>query len=49
MDLKNFYVSNDDIREIKIHIYAKRQTWTCTMWLSFSLIFRLLFIACTQK
>ena len=37
------------IREIKIHVYAKRQTWICTTWPSFPLIFRLLFIASTQK
>ena len=36
-------------REIKIHVYAKRQTWICTTWPSFPLIFRLLFIASTQK
>ena len=36
-------------REIKIHVYAKQQTWICTTWLSFPLIFRLLFIASTQK
>ena len=28
-------------REIKIHVYAKRQTWICTTWPSFPLIFRL--------
>ena len=38
-----------EIREIKIHVYAKRQTWICTTWPGFSLIFRLLFIASTQK
>ena len=38
-----------DIREIKIHVYAKRQTWICTTWPSFPLIFRLSFIASTQK
>ena len=37
------------IREIKIHVYAKRQRWTCTSWPSFLLIFRLLFIVSTQK
>ena len=37
------------IREIKIHVYAKRQTWICTTWPSFPLVFRLLFIASTQK
>ena len=37
------------IREIKIHVYAKRQTWICTTWPSFPLIFRLPFIASTQK
>ena len=36
-------------REIKIHVYAKRQTWICTTWPSFPLVFRLLFIASTQK
>ena len=36
-------------REIKIHVYAKRQAWICTTWPSFPLIFRLLFIASTQK
>ena len=36
-------------REIKIHVYAKRQTWICTTWPSFSPIFRLPFIASTQK
>ena len=36
-------------REIKIHVYAKRQTWICTTWPSFPPIFRLPFIASTQK
>ena len=35
--------------EIKIHVYAKRQTWICTTRPMFPLIFRLLFIAPTQK
>ena len=26
-----------DNRKIKIHVYAKRQTWICTAWQSFSL------------
>ena len=26
-----------DNREIKIHVYSKRQTWICTAWQSFSL------------
>ena len=39
----------NDKREIKIHVYAKRQTWIYTTWPSFHLIFRLLFIASTQK
>ena len=37
------------IREIKIHVYAKRQTSICTTWPSFPPIFRLPFIASTQK
>ena len=36
-------------REIRIHIYAKRQTWIWTTWPSFPLIFRSLFIASTPK
>ena len=40
---------NPLIREIKIQVYAKRQTWICTTWPSFPLIFRLLFTASTQK
>ena len=36
-------------REIKIHVYAKRQTWICTTWPSFPLIFHLLVTASTQK
>ena len=39
----------DANREINIHVYAKRQTWICTTWPSFTLIFRLLFIASTQN
>ena len=35
--------------EIKIHVYAKRQTWICTTRPMFPLIFRLLFIAPTRK
>ena len=35
--------------EIKIHVYAKRQTWICTTWPSFPLNCRLLFITSTQK
>ena len=26
-----------DIRQIKIHVYAKRQTWICTTWPSFAI------------
>ena len=37
------------IREIKIHVNAKRQTWICTTWRGFPPIFRLPFIASTQK
>ena len=36
-------------REIKIHVYAKWQTWICTTWPSFPLNFRLLFITSTQQ
>ena len=36
-------------REIKIHVYPKRQTLICTTWPSFPLVFRWLFIASTQK
>ena len=25
-------------REIKIHVYAKRETWICTLWPSFFLL-----------
>ena len=32
-----------------IYVYAKQQTWICTTWPSFPLIFRLLFIASKQK
>ena len=28
------------LREINIHVYAKRQMWICTMWPSSSLNFR---------
>ena len=27
---------DNDNRQIKIHVYAKRQTWLCTTWPSFS-------------
>ena len=36
-------------REIKIHVYARRQTWICTTWPSFPLNVRVLFIASTEK
>ena len=36
--------SSDDYREIKIHVYAKRQTWICTTWSSFPFTFRLLLL-----
>ena len=36
-------------REIKIHVYAKRQTWIYTKEPSFPLNCRLLFITSTQK
>ena len=35
-------------KEIKIHVYAKRQTWICTTWPSFPLNCRLLFITSTH-
>ena len=41
--------SSSDIRETKIHVYAKRQTWISTTWPSFSLNCRSLFITSTQK
>ena len=37
------------VREIEIHVYAKQQTYICTTWRCFPLIFRLLIIASTQK
>ena len=37
-----------DIREIKIHVYAKQQTLICTTWPSFPLIFRLLYCFYTK-
>ena len=36
-------------REIKIHVYAKGQTWICTTWPSFSLNCRKLFITSIKK
>ena len=36
-----------NIREIKIHVYAKRFSWICTTWPSFSLNCRVLFITST--
>ena len=35
--------------EIKIRVYAKRQTWICTTWPSFPLIFRLLLYCFYKK
>ena len=37
--IKSYCFSRIDwtIREIKIHVYAKRQTWICTTWPSFQL------------
>ena len=48
--MQDFFVPRllADYREIKIQVYAKLQTWICTTWLRFPLIFRLLFIASTQ-
>ena len=36
-------------REFKTHVCAKRQTWICAAWPSFTLNCRLLFITSTQK
>ena len=36
-------------REIKSHVYAKKQTWICTTWRGFLLNCRLLFITSTKK
>ena len=36
-------------REIKIHVYDKRQTWICTTWPSVSLNCRQVFITSTKK
>ena len=44
--VKSLYAS---IKEIKIHVYAKQQTWIFTTWPSFALNCRLLFITSTQK
>ena len=46
--IKTQYKNDANIREIKIQVYAKRQTWICTTSPSFSRI-RLLFTTSTQK
>ena len=45
-DLFSAYSIN---REVKHHVYVKRQTWTCTTWSSFRPLCYLLFIISTHK
>ena len=47
--IKTQYKDEANIREIKIQVYAKRQTRICTTSPSFPLICRVLFITSTQK
>ena len=47
--IKTQYKNEANIREIKIQVYAKRQTWICTTSPSFPRICRLLFTTSTQK
>ena len=45
-DLFSAYSSN---REVKHHVFVKRQMWICTTWSSFRLLCHLLFIISTHK
>ena len=50
MKKATFPQSYADLADFRcLNVYAKRQTWICTTWPSFSFIIRLLFIASTNK
>ena len=46
---KNLFSAYSINREVKHHVYVKRQTWICTTWWSFRPHCHLLFIISTHK